>query len=321
MGNGVSFAETQDVPYFTGPHCKMSTLTIAVPNYNGAGYLSDTLRSINQQELGVNWFLQDGASQDDSVRIAEKLRRCGDVVVSEPDRGQTDALNRAFARMGGDIIGFLNSDDILVPGAAAAIVGAFKEDPSLDLVYGEVEWIDEQGRVTGHHTGRIESLEEVLDIYRVWWQRRQWVQPEVFFRRSLWERVGAFNESYDLAFDYDYWVRCFLAGAKVRRIPRVLAQFRIHDGQKSKRAQEAANEIRDIVHRTLALDPPIPEAVKRRISRTLSYDRYHNNQGDFQGARPSFGKSLLQHPEWLVVPAVQSRLVKSLTSRLQCLLG
>ena len=123
--------------------------------------------------------------------------------------------NRAFRSMGGDIIGYLNSDDVLADGAAEAVLETFEQYPEVDLVYGEVEWIDENGIITGRHRGDISTVTEMLDIYNVWWADRQWVQPEVFWRRSLWERVGDFSSEYDLAFDYQYWVRCFLAGIKV----------------------------------------------------------------------------------------------------------
>ena len=75
-------------------------------------------------------------------------------------------------------------------GAAEAVLETFDKHPDVDLVYGEVEWIDSNGNVTGHHAGNICSLAEIIDIYNVWWAERQWVQPEVFWRRSLWERVG-----------------------------------------------------------------------------------------------------------------------------------
>ncbi len=98
----------------------------------------------------------------------------------------------------------------LTPGAAAAVLEAFARHPEVDLVYGEVEWIDADGAQTGRHKGDISTLEELLDVYTVWFGSRQWVQPEVFFRRSLWEKAGPFNTGYDLAFDYAFWVQCML---------------------------------------------------------------------------------------------------------------
>lgn len=284
-------------------------LTLAIPNFRGERYLEATLRSLSANRPHVRWWLQDAASDDRSIEIARGYATASDRIVSEPDRGQTDALNRAIPQMGGDIIGFINSDDLLAEGAAEAVLDHFNRHPEVDLVYGQVEWINAEGDVTGGHEGRIDSLEEILDIYNVWWNRRQWVQPEVFFRRSLWEKVGPFDTRYNLAFDYDFWVRCFLAGARTARLPRVLSRFRLHAAQKSTDALRAANEIRDIVNRHLHACPRPPAGLQRM----LSYDRYHAGQ-DHAG-RPLAGM-LMRNPEWLLLPQVRTRLAHSLTSRL-----
>jgi len=284
-------------------------LTLAIPNRNGARFLSETLASLERNRPHVRWWFQDSCSSDDSVEIAKRFQGADDRIQVERDRGQTDGLNRAFASMGGEIIGFLNSDDCLTDGAAEAVLAAFAADPALDLVYGQVEWIDEQGRSQGFHRGDISSYAEVLDIYGVWWNGRQWVQPEVFWRRRLWSRVGGFDETFDLAFDYDYWVRCFQHGVKVKQLPRVLAQFRRHDAQKSTAAAKAASEIRRIVVAALDSQRPLPLWNRLRLRNRLSYDLYHCGQGEFAGM--TFPRALAFHPNWLALPEVRSRLGNS----------
>lgn len=291
----------------------MLSLHLAIPTFKSERYLAHTLASLNAQGPQLRWHLQDAASSDRTVAIAESFRRPGDTIVSEPDQGQTDALNRAFPRLDGDIIGFINGDDLLVPGAVEAVLAHFAAHPECDLVYGEVDWIDAGGTVTGHHAGRIDSLAEALDIYRVWWGNRQWVQPEVFFRRRLWERVGLFDTRYHLAFDFDYWVRCFLAGARVHRLPRPLAQFRLHAEQKSTAATRAAEEIRQIV-RTHLPNALIPRATRERIEAQLAYDDYH--AGRSPESSHSFFRQLLRHPGWLRAPEVRARLLASCGARL-----
>ncbi|MBL8227490.1 MAG: glycosyltransferase [Bryobacterales bacterium] len=287
-------------------------ITIAIPNYNGGRYLGATLQSVARNRPYVRFWFQDALSSDGSLQIAQQYCTEFDRVVSEADSGQADALNRAFQRMGGDIIGFLNSDDLLAEGAAEAVLAAFEEDPELDIVYGQVEWIDADGKVTGHHQGDISTLEEILNIYEVWWNRRQWVQPEVFWRRPLWDRVGQFNTRYDLAFDYDYWVRCFLAGANVRKLPRVLARFRLHPSQKSTRADQASSEIRQIVAETLSTNPSIDPQLTRWLTNMLSYDRYRLRSVN---AKPTFAQVLLANPQWLSLKPVQHRIWQSLRHR------
>ena len=235
-------------------------------------------------------------------------RAPGDTVVSERDRGQSDALNKAFARMGGEIVGFINGDDCLTSGAAAAVLDAFASNPEVDLVYGEVQWIDAEGAQTGHHKGDISSLEELLDLYTVWFGARQWVQPEVFFRRSLWEKAGPFSLEYDLAFDYAFWVQCMASGARVLRLPRPLARFRLHDQQKSSNAAKAASEMRKIVRKALALHPPISPGARARIIAQIDYDMYQLAPAP----KPSFAKALFRNPSWLRSPAVRQRLLGSL---------
>lgn len=292
------------------------TLTLAIPNRNGAQFLPETLRSLVANRPNVRWWFQDCCSTDQSLAIARRFATEHDTIVSEPDTGQPDALNRAFRKMGGEIVGFLNSDDCLLPGAAECVLEAFDREPDVDLVYGDIEIINEAGSVVRLHSGDIQSLSEVLNIYEVWWNQRQWVQPEVFWRRSLADRVGEFNPELDLVFDYEYWVRCFLSGAKVRKIPRVLSRFRLHAGQKSSRSAQAAREIRAVVAKTLAGNPSIPAADARRLRRMLSYDTYQAGDESMEsGGRPAFGAMLLRNPNWVSLKPVRTRLASALLSR------
>ncbi len=287
-------------------------LTLAVPNFNGAKYLPATLQSLAVQGDRVRWWLQDACSTDDSLSIARSFARPEDHVVCEKDSGQADGINRAVGSMGGGIIGWLNADDCLTPGAASKVLDAFARHPEADIVVGEVDWIDAGGRVTGHHAGDISSLEAMLNIYEHWWCGRQWVQPEVFWRRALWDKVGGLNTNYDLAFDFDFWVRCLEAGARVVHLPETLVQFRIHADQKSSRATEAADEIRDIVQHALARNGSF--AGRSRLQLQLAYDKYQSGQ-DFRDARPSLGAMLLRNPRWMLLPEVRRRVVETLTRK------
>jgi hypothetical protein len=212
--------------------------------------------------------------------------------------------------MGGEIVGFINGDDCLMPGAAEAVLEAFARHPDIDLIYGEIEWMDAGGAHTGHHKGDISTLEELLDIYTVWFRERQWVQPEVFYRRSLWEKAGPFSIEFDLAFDYAFWVQCMLADARIKRMGRSLARFRRHPDQKSKSANaaKAASEMREIVRRTLALYPPISGSARARIIAQLNYDLYQLAPPP----KPTFAKALFRNPSWLRAPAVRRRLLGSM---------
>lgn len=285
-------------------------VSLVTPCRNAERYIEQTIQSVlNQNGVDLEYIIQDGASTDGTV---ETIRRYESRIagwVSERDGGQPDALNKAFARCTGEIVGFLNADDVLLPNSLEAVVRAFSENPEADLIYGEVEWIDADGNTLGGHAGQISNFEEVLNIYDVWWGKRQWVQPEVFFRRSLMERVGLFDSNYDLVFDYEYWVRCFRAGARVHRIPSKLVQFRFHPDQKSTQSEKAAREIREIVSRELNSEVKLSSRFRNRLQARLSYDLYQLSD---PASRPGFLRALMRNPSWLWTPEVQSRLRQSL---------
>ena len=285
-------------------------ISLITPCFNAARFIAETIESVLAQDVpGLEYIILDGGSSDGTADIIRGYESKLAWWVSEPDKGQTSAINRGLARATGDVLGFLNADDVLVPGALRAVLDSLARQPDADIAVGEVEWIDAAGRSLGTHAGDIANLGDALDIYRVWWGRRQWVQPEVFFRRSLWERVGPFDERYHLAFDFDYWVRCFRAGARVTRVPAPLVRFRLHDAQKSTASEQAADEIRAIVRKTLDTDPPIPRGLRRRIEAQLGYDLFQLGRDPWDARPPlSFGAALLRNPAWFFAPEVRARL-------------
>lgn len=296
------------------------TLSIAIYNHNGSRTIAQTLRSLNDQDAPVRWWLQDAQSSDESLELARALARPGDSISCETDQGRADGLNNAFQKMGGDILGFMNSDHLLLPGAARRILGEFDAHPEMDMLIGAVEYRDREGEPVRIHHGKIGSLGEILDLYHVWWKDRHFVQAEVFFRRSLWGQVGLFNNKYRFAFDYEYWVRCFQAGARLRNIDQTLAAVPKPPAQRSPVAIIIANEQRDILgemfapHRPLAVDPWF----KWKLKQYLAYDRYQSGQDDPpQGRREPFLKQLVANPGWIIVPYVRHRLLASIRARLK----
>lgn len=285
---------------------KVSLVTVS---FNSAATIEETLQSVlGQRGVDLEYIVVDGGSTDGTADIVRRHASQLAWWVSEPDRGQVDALNKGFARATGDVLSFLNADDVLMPDALQTVCERFAAEPQTDIVHGGIEWIDFHGQPLGSHLGEIFTLDDILDIFRVWWGERQWVQPEVFFRRSLKDRVGKWDERYHLAFDYDFWVRCFLAGAKVTRIPAPLVRFRRHAGQKSTATERAVDEIRAILGEHLAAHPPIGAWRRRSLTAQLAYDRYQSSP---PATRPAFVGALLQNPAWLLAPPVRRRLRQS----------
>lgn len=295
-------------------------ITLAIPNRNGARYLESTLRSVcsGSNRDAVRWWLQDCCSEDGSPDIAERYRSDRDVIRVSQDTGQANGLNRAFAGMGGEIVGFLNSDDCLAEGAAIAVCSAFENNPDADVVFGAVQWIDVEGRTIGHHQGAIMSLEDALDIYRFWWNSKQWVQPEVFFRRRLYDSVGGFDERFELAFDFDFWLRILRLRPGVMAIPQTIALFRRHNQQRSLDFEKANREIRTAVERQLDDGTcPISPGFRARVARRMRYDLYQSGSELSQLAGLPLSKALLRSPDWVLLPEVRRRILGSLGARVR----
>ena len=169
----------------------------------------------------------DGGSTDGTVAI---LERWSDRIAfsSGPDRGQTDAINAGLARTRGAILGYLNSDDVLYPGAVAAAVAAFEADPEVDVVYGDADFIDDADRVLEPYPTEGWSMERLTRICFL-------CQPAVFFRRRVLERFGPFSERLHHCMDYEYWLRLAMGGARFAHLPVKLAGSRLHAGAKTVR--------------------------------------------------------------------------------------
>ncbi len=203
-------------------------VSIVTPSFNQARYLETTLRSVLMQDYpSIEYLVIDGGSTDGSVEI---LRRYSDQLagwVSEPDRGQTDALNKGFARANGEILAWLNSDDTYAPGAVAAAVKYLTEHPEIGMVYADTNFIDENGRVIGRFPAAQTDQRRLRQGYV------HIPQQATFFRADLWRQVGPLDPDFYFAMDYDLWTRLARL-APFAYIPGPLwANFRLHSSGKT----------------------------------------------------------------------------------------
>lgn len=202
-------------------------VTIVTPSYNQAAYLGQTMQSVFAQTYPqIEYIVVDGGSQDGSRELIEAQAQRLAWWVSEPDQGQTDAINKGFARSTGRYLAWLNADDILHPQAVAEAVAYLEAHPQTGLVYGDADYIDASGRVVG----RFPAAQ--TDYARL---RRGYVhvpQQAAFWRADLWHQVGPLDPSFVFAMDYDLWVRLAKV-SQIQYVPRLWAQFRLHADSKT----------------------------------------------------------------------------------------
>jgi glycosyltransferase involved in cell wall biosynthesis len=197
-------------------------VSIVTPSFNQARFLETTLRSVLEQDYpAIEYIIVDGGSTDGSVEIIRRYAERLAWWVSEPDRGQTEAINKGFAHAHGEILAWLNSDDVYLPGAITQAVDFLQSHPEAGMVYGDANFINVEGREIGHFPARQ------TDYTRL---RRGYVhipQQAAFFRAELWLKVGPLDPSFYFAMDYDLWVRLARLAPLVY-VPRPWASFRLH---------------------------------------------------------------------------------------------
>jgi glycosyltransferase involved in cell wall biosynthesis len=208
-------------------------ISILTPSYHHADFIGRTIESVRSQEgdFEVEHIVVDGGSTDGTVEVLEGLGQ--DVRwISEPDEGQADALNKALAMAGGDVIGWLNSDDIYEPGALAAVADVFAREPETQWLYGKVRVIDADDREIRRWITRYKNIRMRRYHYRKLLAENWISQMGVFWRRDAGQAVGPFRKELHYCMDYDYWLR-LAARWPGRFVDRYLAAFRWYETSKS----------------------------------------------------------------------------------------
>lgn len=201
-------------------------VSIVMPTRNHAHFIRASIDSVLMQDYPhLELIVMDGASTDDTVDI---LKSYGDRIrwVSEPDKGQTDAINKGMNLARGEVLAYLNSDDLLLPDAVQKVVRKFQQHPECDMLYGAADYIDEDGVVTGSYLTDEYSFHRLMHDCCV-------CQPAAFWRRRITDRIGPFDETLQTAMDYEYWLRMDRQGGIIRHTRDKLAQSRLHKDAKT----------------------------------------------------------------------------------------
>jgi glycosyltransferase involved in cell wall biosynthesis len=224
-------------------------VTIVTPSFNQGRFLCATIESVlNQDYSPVEYLIFDGGSEDRTIEILQKY---GDRLfwVSEKDRGQSHAINKGWMRARGEILAWLNSDDVYLPGAISKAVSFLQNHPEIDAMYGEGYHIDEEGRVIERYPTEPFDHERLREICFI-------CQPTVFIRKRVLERVGYLDENLRYCMDYDFWFRIARA-FNFGYIPEYIACTRFHKETKTLGEKFPVHrEILEMVHRHFGSVPP-----------------------------------------------------------------
>jgi glycosyltransferase involved in cell wall biosynthesis len=252
-------------------------ISIVTPSYNHSHFLEGTIESVLMQNYpNLQYVIQDGNSKDNTLDILEKYTGFLEFK-SEKDTGQAQAINRGFSRTDGEILAWLNSDDILLPGTLSYVAEYFSTHHSVDVIYGHRIIINEFNQETGRWV-----LPPHDDKMLIW---ADYVPQEtLFWRRSIWEKVGGYiDESFQFAIDWELLLRFRSAGAKFVRVPRFLGGFRVHFSQKTQNwnalGEEEMNRLRYQCHQYIPSAIEVRDNIEAYIMRSfIHYQLYRLNR-------------------------------------------
>ena len=221
------------------------SLSVITPSYNSAQFLEDAILSVSlQQGVAVEHIVQDGASTDATRAIVKQYPAVH--WFSEPDRGQSDAINKGFLRAGGDLVGWLNADDYYLPGGLAAIAQAAHEHPEADVFYGDCVFVDREGRMLRS------KVEHEFDPAVLLYFGCYIPSTSTFFRRRLVRSGLLLDCDYRVCMDFEYFARLAQAGINFHYVPRIIAAFRWHGSNVSLMNAQRRAEERRLVQRRFA---------------------------------------------------------------------
>ena len=207
-------------------------ISIVTPSLNQGRYIEENILSFLAQEYAdCEHIIVDGGSTDETLKVLERYPHLR--WVSEPDRGQTEAINKGIRMSTGQVFAFLNADDVYRPEAFRAVSEVFHDDPTTAVLVGDCDVIDERSQLQGHYRARLDHFGDMLRYWQ-WGHSFCIPQAAVFLRRKLFDELGLFDESYDLAMDYEMWLRV-ATRYPFTVVHDTLAAFRVTDETKTQR--------------------------------------------------------------------------------------
>jgi glycosyltransferase involved in cell wall biosynthesis len=204
-------------------------VSIITPSYNQGQFIEETILSVlNQSYKNIEYILVDGGSTDDTMKVVEKYRGRIDIVIHEKDKGQSDAINKGFKLATGELVGWINSDDILYTDCVEKIVDMYRRNNDGSIYYSsKIHWIDEHGELIEERERKIINREDLLNNdYDV-------IQQGSFYKTEVVKKVGFLNETLNFCMDLDLWLKLLNFGKIYSFDEKALAGFRMWEGTKT----------------------------------------------------------------------------------------
>ena len=242
----------------------MYKISVIIPSYNQARFLEETIKSVlNQGYPNLELIIIDGGSTDGSIDIIEKYADKIAYWVSEPDGGQTRGLIKGFSKSSGDIQCWLNSDDMHEESTLFEVADYFSRNSDIDVVYGDTRWVDVHGKI-------LRDQKEIPFNKFIWVYAHNYLPGmSMFWRRSLYEKIGGLDESFDLAMDADLIERFSVQG-QIRHIRTFWSKMRFYPEQKNRRLRDKS-DIEDLIirRRYWGKERPSFFRTKKQIARII----------------------------------------------------
>jgi len=252
-------------------------VSIVTPSLNQAQFIRQTIESVLSQDYpNIEYWVMDGGSQDGTVEI---LKSYGEKIhwVSEADSGQSQAVNKGWARARGEILGWVNADDLLTPSAVRNAVEALLADETIGAVYGDTTYIDENGEFIQRYPARPFDYEALAG------ETENFIpQPSVFMRRDVLEKAGFLNESLHYIMDYDLWLRMGLV-APMKYLPVEMASLRLHSTAKTIKGMHKFADEFVTLYENLFSNVSLPDVLHKRRSEIMHTTYIHSASFCFWG--------------------------------------